>query len=137
MREIKFRGFNRKNNVWLHGFYLQNRGAHFVCPDEFAYGKTWEDYEIDPETLGQYTGLKDKNGREIYEGDILTNERGDILHIVAYSEEEAGFVGIIPSLKEKSGKPFTTGLNQPWLTSKEKKVIGNVHDNQELLTTTN
>ena len=38
-REIKFRGFNRKNNVWLYGFYLQNRGAHFVCPDEFAGAK--------------------------------------------------------------------------------------------------
>ena len=133
MREIKFRGFNRKNNVWLYGFYLQNRGAHFVCPDEWATGKTWEDYEIDPDTLGQYTGLKDKNGKEIYDGDILTNERGDILHVVAYSEEEAGFVGIISSLKEKSGKPFTTGLNQPWLTNKEKKVIGNIHDNPELL----
>jgi uncharacterized phage protein (TIGR01671 family) len=137
MRQILFRGFNRKNNVWLYGFYLQNRKAHFVAPDEFAYGKTWEDYEIDPETLGQYTGLKDRNGKEIYEGDILTNERGDILHVVAYNGEKASFVGVIPSLKEKNGKPFTTGLNQPWLTNKEKKVIGNIHDNQELLTTTN
>lgn len=83
MREIKFRGFNRKNNVWLYGFYLQkrwssessaesdsstaesrqssakaSRGAHFIVPDEFADGKSWDDYEIDPATLGAVHGTE-------------------------------------------------------------------------------
>lgn len=44
-REIKFRGYNRKNKEWLYGFYVQNRGAHFVCPDEFAVNKSWDDNE--------------------------------------------------------------------------------------------
>ena len=60
MRVIKFRGFNAKNNQWLYGSHIINRGKHFVAPDEFAGDKTWEDYEVDPETIGQFTGLTDK-----------------------------------------------------------------------------
>lgn len=87
MREIKFRGFNHKNNVWIYGFYLQNRGEHFVCPDEFANGKSWEDYEIDPDSLGQFTGLKDKKGADIFEKCELDNK-----YIVVY--KAPSFVGI-------------------------------------------
>ena len=133
MREIKFRGKHITTGEWLYGSHYDDCGEEYILPNMPGSAVDYEDYQVDPNTVGQYTGLKDKNGKEIYEGDILTNERGDILHVVAYSEEEARFVGIIPSLKEKSGKPFTTGLNQPWLTNKEKKVIGNIHDNPELL----
>ncbi len=133
MRQIRFRAQDF-TGTWQYGFVVKGNETAIIIPVNKNGSVTMGiNFYVKPETVGQYTGLKDKNDKEIYEGDILTNERGDILHVVAYSEEKASFVGIIPNLKEKSGKPFTTGLNQPWLTNKEKKVIGNIHDNPELL----
>lgn len=117
MRMIKFRGFNAKNNQWLYGSYILNRGAHFVAPDEFADGKTWDDYEVDPATVGQFTGLTDKNGKEIYEGDIIRHKDMVKPYHVIYD-----------------GRQFTPNdgfrsLSYP----KHWEVIGNIHDNPELL----
>lgn len=132
MREIKFRGFNRKNNVWLYGFLMQNRCAHFVCPDEWATGKSWDDYEIDHETLGQFTGLYDKDGKEIYEGDILADSTGGIRHIVSYEDKEGAFIGTIPGIHDGLGHPVDTNLRQWWLDKNGKRIIGNIHDQKEI-----
>jgi len=123
MREIKFRGFNRKNGVWLYGFYLQNRGAHFVCPDEFADGKSWDDYEIDPETRGEYTGQKDKNGLEIYEGDVVATVMNGCRYVqeVVWADITNGF-----SFRGHGCGPI-------FHKSSYMEVIGNIHDNPELL----
>lgn len=75
LRTIKFRGFNKKRGIWLYGNYILNRGAHFIAPQEFADGKTWEDYEVDEESIGQFVYstyvIKAKKVVDIYEGDIL------------------------------------------------------------------
>ena len=84
-RTIRFRGYNKKNGVWLYGFYLQNRGAHFVAPDEFADGKSWDDYEIDIESLGQFTGLQDIDGNDIYVGDAVVWKDG-LKYLVTFWE---------------------------------------------------
>ena len=124
MRTIKFRGYNRKNNIWLYGFYLQNRGQHFVCPDEFATGKTWDDYEIDPETLGQFTGLYDKNGIEIYEGDIVLYFTKKMQ--ISWVDNCLRFLVVCDD--------FDLDLCD-FRVKENAKVICNIHDNPELLTT--
>lgn len=91
MRTIKFRGYNAKNKQWLYGFYLQNRGENFVCPNEFADCKSWEDYKVDPLTVGQFTGMFDKNGREIYEDDLVQDDFDHRVFYVSYNEKEACF----------------------------------------------
>lgn len=131
MREIKFRGFNRKNNEWLYGFYLQNRGAHFVCPDEFAIGKSWDDYEIDPDTLGQFTGLHDKKGNEIYEGDVVRIYDSDY---EKYSVQQVKFAHGVFGVDNWTKKILTTlsffmGCDSEYSV----EVIGNIHDHPSLL----
>ena len=65
MREILFRGKGINDKEWRYGFYTEKQGYPYITPDGVAM------YEIDANTAGQYTGFVDKNGKKIFEGDIV------------------------------------------------------------------
>lgn len=135
MREILFRGKRMDNGEWAYGFLVKMFGAYYII------GKDDENtaYEVTKETVGQYTGLNDKNGNRIFEGDIL--------HISKIADGLGGYYQ----------PPFDYPVNVVvkwdlcawmWETLCEDKryisfpdawchyeceVIGNIHDNPELL----
>lgn len=94
MREILFRGKQLKDGKWTEGYYCPKPYSHFPCePTIFPFetiNKDWHGERVDPETVGQYTGLTDKNGRKIFEGDIVgryfQNQKRYFTGIVEYGE---------------------------------------------------
>lgn len=125
-REILFRGWNKKNKKWLYGYFCVNRGEHFIAPDEFVNPlASYEDYVVDADTVGQYTGLKDAKGVKIFEGDII--ESNGCRHRILYNDSEAQFVAVFGDIQ--------CGISQRWVDEFEKVVVGNVHGNQELIKT--
>lgn len=127
-REILFRGWNKKNKRWLYGYYFVNRGVHFISPDGFANPlDSYKDYVVDADTVGQYTGLHDCEGKEIYEGDLLE---------VANHKRDKECIADVIFL---DGAFWLHFPNEDLLNIKEVSecwvVIGNIHDNPELFKT--
>lgn len=91
MREILFRGKRVDNNEWVYGFLSKSRGNnHFLslCIDHEENGVMLSSI-VEPETIGQYTGLTDKNGKKIFEGDIV--EFGEYRYTVEWKRDRCGF----------------------------------------------
>ena len=128
MREIKFRAKEiGSEGKWRVG------DLHITATKPHIHSLS-NKYLIKIETIGQFTGLRDSIGREIYEGDIIRSfdRKGEpIIHYLLYDNEEAGFVAV---LKGSAKGDFGYGrCYQQWITECEKEIIGNIYDDPELL----
>lgn len=124
-REIKFRGKCTDNGEWVAGSLLQDDYGNCMIVGFIDHHEIW--YSVSPETVGQFTGLRDRNGEDIYEGDILHIGSSKKGKPVAYSNEYAAF-GI--QYPDRDFFPFAHDLQDISETCYE--VIGNIHDNPEL-----
>lgn len=125
MREILFRGKRLDNGEWVYGDLLTKDKNGNYCPRIKNSESYPFSFQVDPTTVGQFTGLYDKNGNKIFEGDILVSET--IMHKIVWNDEWAKFQAISESIYSPSS------LNQEWINMYGKVVIGNIHDNPELL----
>ena len=136
MREIIFRGKRLDNREWYYGSYLflhissvDWTGAKMGKPEDVHYIVNDQDinYAVSPSTVGQYTGLKDKNGKRIFEGDILLLD--DIKGIVNYGTGCFCVKLSDPDYLYRNNPAIDIVLNEyPGV-----EIIGNIHDNPELL----
>lgn len=121
MREILFRGRTTQGKEWISGYYAKSSELHFIWGRN-SFGSMLM-FEVDPENVGQFTGLTDKNGKKIFEGDIVVSYslfgRKDGCGIVNWNN--------LFSAWEIGGKTmYGTSIAI-------YEVIGNIHDNPELL----
>lgn len=132
MREILFRGKRIDNGEWVYGSLVIQSGEWLdkdeKAPDEyFIYGKRGEIYLVDSSTVGQYTGVNDKNDKKIFDGDIVKNyfsKRFDpIVGRVAFDDRYC-------RLRLYS---CTGGSESGFYRGCVYEVIGNIYDNSELL----
>ncbi len=142
MRTIKFRGKTIFGDRWVYGGILQSEsGIYIIEPSASIIDSKIN--KIDPETVGQFTGLTDKDGKEIYEGDILRytryNVRGEGIHNetwthkcrVYWDEDKHAFWHYM-----KLTRGACRGLldfRDDRAEKNEIEIIGNIHDNPELL----
>lgn len=120
MRRILFRGKNLFGK-WIEGDLLQYLvyGKMYIARNSWGAGGQ----EVDPETIGQYTGLTDVNGNKIFEGDIVWDNYEEERGIVQWDNDTARFIITCST--------FTVDFDS--VCGEELEIVGNVYDNPELI----
>lgn len=125
-----YRGKRKDNGEWVTGYLIQGNNTYIVTPEaiyymvvSISYVASVEFVEVIPETVGQCTGLKDKNGNWIFEGDMVKNKAW---YVIKYENGGCGLSGF--------GKTKPIPIMGHWNFNSDKiEVISNIHDNPELL----
>ena len=132
-REILFRGKRTDNGEWVYGYFYEECGATYIIEDrqkETMLNRNTPNVII-PETIGQFTGLTDKNGVKVFEADVLSS-KSPYRYYVKY--KDTAFYVYHCEIKDVDKTPYRWGLlsrfNELGI---EVEVIGNIHDNPELL----
>ena len=148
MREILFRGKRLDNGEWVEGnlvravdnfdetehFFITVAGADKLPKNEFVWF-----HEVDPETVGQYTGLIDKDGKRIFEGDLCDMSilgKDHTLQKIVIRYGAFGFEPVHPNKvhpEDRGWQSFWRNEHQDMWFPDFFTVIGNIHDNPELL----
>ena len=148
MKNIKFRAKRYSDGEWVYGsgiifcddccFIDKNDECYIQRP--YAFRGNTHFIELASvlclkTPVCQFTGLKDKNGKEIYDGDIIRSfdsNRNEIIHYIEWQEDTAKFVAILQSSNELAIS-IKCAISKEWIEEFEKEVIGNIYDNKELI----
>ena len=152
MREILFRGKRTDNGEWVYGNLVRGCDEKYAYIVEFGNKEMCRNYvDVNPETVGQHTGLTDKNGKRIFEGDIVKTQP---FYDRPYSDKRKSkeFIGVVKYKTKifngnkyyskqcyngewglKFYEDFGKYTHYSWGELWNCKVIGNIHDNPELL----
>ena len=130
MRTIKFRGKTRENGKWYYGSLVYSDEINAAIYFQIGSGsvKTMDWGYVNQETVGQFSGLYDYNGNEIYEGDILKREKDGLMYVVRVGM----FYASVKECKEDILGGFPLNVFTKY-EDREYKIVGNIYDNPELL----
>ncbi len=143
MRTIKFKAKRLDNSEWVEGYLYKECDNTYIIEYRQSESMLNHPHKVEPATVCQFTGFLDKNGKEIYEGDVLRsdiypfsciedNERDNYFAIVFYYEEGASFDLMAAKNPESSVRGISDGIADDITQKKLKQfeVVGNIHDDE-------